>query len=153
MNEWHCVTSKGSFYIWPKVLVQVDNLLTPKQELGDWSFLNFKKISLFCSHEGQKQHLWRPILSKGLKKLAILPNYRHPRMLCIALRPCQKSSVILGIKDKGVLKMIWKKKFWKKFCLCTEKTLAVYILFLTNKTNIKELIPNQWMYYLLQPDL
>ena len=33
--------------------------------------------------------------SKGLTKLAILPNYRRPQMLCIALRLRQKSGRIL----------------------------------------------------------
>ena len=31
-----------------------------------------------------------PFFSKGLTKLAILPNYRHPLILCLAFRSCQK---------------------------------------------------------------
>ena len=42
------------------------------------------------SNEGQKRHLRRPTHSKDLTKLAILPDYKHPRMFCLALRPCQK---------------------------------------------------------------
>ena len=38
----------------------------------------------FC-HEGRKRHLRRPHFSKGLTKLAILPDYKHPGMLCLAL--------------------------------------------------------------------
>ena len=54
-------------------------------------------------HEPQKQHLWQTTHSKGLTKLATLPDYRHPGMLCIALQPCQKLCMILV--DKVVLKL------------------------------------------------
>ena len=36
-------------------------------------------------HEGRKRHLRRPHFSIRLTKLAILPDYKHPRMLCLAL--------------------------------------------------------------------
>ena len=37
-----------------------------------------------------KGHLRQPKFSNGLTKLAILPDYKHPRMLCLALPPCGK---------------------------------------------------------------
>ena len=42
------------------------------------------KYSQQC-HEGQKRHLRRPHFSKRLPKLAILPDYKCPRMLCLPL--------------------------------------------------------------------
>jgi hypothetical protein len=34
-------------------------------------------------HEGRKRHLRRPTHSKDLSKLAVLPDYRCPLMLCL----------------------------------------------------------------------
>ena len=36
-------------------------------------------------HEGRKRHLRRPHFSKGLIKLAILPDYECPGLICLAL--------------------------------------------------------------------
>ena len=36
-------------------------------------------------HEGRKRHLRLPYFSKGLTKLAILYDYEHSWMLCLAL--------------------------------------------------------------------
>ena len=49
-------------------------------------------------------------------------------MLCIALQPCQKSSVILGIKDKGVLKMIWKNVLKKVLSMHRKNISSVYFV-------------------------
>ena len=49
-------------------------------------------------HEGQKRHLRRHHFSKGLTKLAILPDYKCPGLICLALPPGQKFGPILMIK-------------------------------------------------------
>ena len=78
-------------------------------------FIIFKKPSLpetFCLflstcflavnnnlwHESRKRHLRRPHFSKGLTKLAILPNYECPGLICLALPACRKFGLILVIK-------------------------------------------------------
>ena len=46
------------------------------------------KADSYCGyqcHESRKRHLRRPHFSKRLSKLAILPDYKCPRMLCLAL--------------------------------------------------------------------
>ena len=48
-----------------------------------YSFKYFK-----CIWRG-KQHLWQTIHSKSLTESAILPDYKHFRMLFIDLMPCQ----------------------------------------------------------------
>ena len=52
----------------------------------------------------EKFLILRHIHLKGFKKLAILPNYRHSWMLCIALWPHKKSGMILIIKQVYILK-------------------------------------------------
>ena len=49
-----------------------------------------------CPESG-KRHLRRPHFSKGLTKLAILPDYKCPGLTCLALPARQKFDLILVI--------------------------------------------------------
>ena len=49
-------------------------------------------------HESRKRHLRRPHFSKGLTKLAILPDYECPGLICLALPARRKFGLILVIK-------------------------------------------------------
>ena len=49
-----------------------------------------KHLTLEKCHEGRKWHLRRPHFSKGLTKMAILLDCKHPGMLCLALRAQRK---------------------------------------------------------------
>ena len=62
--------------------------------------------------------------SKGLTKLAIFPNYKCPGLICLALPPHQKSSMILMFEV--VLKLKLPKHHFNKKC-------APKILFLDQK--------------------
>ena len=50
------------------------------------------------SQKPQKQHLRQPHFSKGLTKLAILPDYKCPGLICLALPARQKFGPILVIR-------------------------------------------------------
>ena len=62
-----------------------------------------------------------PIHAKGLIELAILPNYRHPWMLCIALQPCQK---------------VLKADFQSQFSM--SKIILIFLIFFSMKNNTEE---------------
>ena len=62
----------------------------------------------YC-HEGRKRHLQRPHFSKGLTKLAILPDYECPGLICLALPARRKFGLILVIKV--FLVEVMKKSF------------------------------------------
>ena len=49
-------------------------------------------------HEGRKRHLQQPHFSKGLTKLAILPDYKCAGLICLALPARQVCGLILVIK-------------------------------------------------------
>ena len=49
-------------------------------------------------HEGRKRHLRRPHFSKGVTKLAILPECKCPGLIFLALPASQKFGLILVIK-------------------------------------------------------
>ena len=49
-------------------------------------------------HESRKRHLRQPYFSKGLTKLAILPDYDCPGLICLALPARRKFGLILVIK-------------------------------------------------------
>ena len=57
-----------------------------------------KDSCLVSTNESQKQHLRRPHFSKGLTKLAILPDYECPGLICLALLARRKFGLILVIK-------------------------------------------------------
>ena len=50
---------------------------------------------------------------KGLTKLAILPNFKNPGLLCLAFPPCQKFGLIL-LNSKKVLKFKLSKNHFNK---------------------------------------
>ena len=73
-------------------------------------------------------HLRQPNFSKGLTKLAIILDYKHPWMNCLDFQPGQKSGMILPFEVVLKLKL-QKNNFNKK---CAPKTL-----FLKDKKNQK----------------
>ena len=67
---------------------------------------------------------------KGLIKLAILPDYKCPRLTCLALPPRQKSDMILPFEV--VLKLKLQKNHFNK-------KSAPKVLFFNEKKNQKDL--------------
>ena len=95
---------------WCYIIVHVLGLLKPRVLLG-WlrtkqsktKLVYLKGTSFYAliiskqCHEGRKRHLWRPHFSKGLTKLAILPSYKCPGLICLALPARQRFGLILVI--------------------------------------------------------
>ena len=81
-----------------------DSLIKSKRRRLQWSSTMPARDSIDLSnnqrqcHEGWKRHLRRPYFSKGLTKLAILPDYECPGLICLALPAHQKFGLILVIK-------------------------------------------------------
>ena len=71
----------------------------------------------------------KPICQKGLTRLAILPNDKCPKILCLALPPCPKSGLIL-VKKVVLRFMLPKNHFTNKG--------APKLLFLSEKNNRKD---------------
>ena len=67
-----------------------------------------RKYSMICS-KPRKRHLQQSNFSKGLTKLAILPDYKCPGLSCLAFPACQKFCLILVIKF--FLVEVMKKSF------------------------------------------
>ena len=57
------------------------------------------------------RHLWQPNLLKGLTKLAIILNYKHPWMLCLAdwSKIGPDFTILSGLKIEVTKKIILTK--------------------------------------------
>ena len=63
------------------------------ENLGGQSVIQsllMEQVLLLQCHKSWKQHLQRPHFSKELTKLTILPDYKHPGMLCLVLPAWRK---------------------------------------------------------------
>ena len=97
----------------------------------------------YC-HESRKRHLRRPHFSKGLTKLAILPDYKCPGLICLAL-PARRKVRKLDFQSE-----FSKSKSFRIFFSLKNNRLGAHFLLrwffynFNRKNFITKITPNFW---------
>ena len=111
---WSCSSLSLTFV--QKIIQKLTTKFTPKRppKIDLKIALSFVQVTTFLVTRVLKRHLQQPNFSNGLTKLAILPDYKCPGMLCLAL---------------PALRKVRKLDFQREFFLCQKSSEYLWNFF------------------------